>query len=370
MNNQAASLWPILTLATLLIVGAGSLHAAPTPEQWQQLNSAQIRQHVLPRYQALQQTSTELEMRSKALCLAPDAEHLQQTRRAFHNTMSAWQDIQHVQFGPIENLMRNFSMQFWPDKKNLIGKQLNSLLRAQDSETLQPDYFHKASIGVKGLPAVERLLFSSDEVNDFKGNSYKCQLNSAIASYIAANASATVSEWQDFSDSIYNAGDPDSYYDDHQEAAVDMMKSLIEPVEVIRDLKILRPLGGTKAEGKERKIRAKRTESWRSERSLQNIRLNVAALHHLYSGTKPFNVKQLLAKQDATQLANAIEQHFVIIDKHLQAIPSPLIQQLGQGTAAEQLQQISDELKELHQKLSTAMQPLNIQLGFNSRDGD
>ncbi|WP_315981987.1 hypothetical protein [Aliamphritea spongicola] len=61
------------------------------------------------------------------------------------------------------------------------------------------------------------------------------------------------------------------------------MKALVEPVEVIRDLKILRPLG-TAAKDVNGKVKPRRSESWRSSRSLRNIEVNVATLHDLYSG--------------------------------------------------------------------------------------
>ena len=374
--NPTTSRWPKLMLAPLIIVSAGSLYAAsaaaqePTQEQWQQLNSVLMKQHIIPRYQALQFTSSDLERRSKALCIAPDVERLQQARNAFHKTMDAWQGIQHVQFGPIENLMRNFSMQFWPDKKNLIGKQLNKLLQEQNPDTLSPEYLYKASIGVKGLPAIERLLFSNANHEEFSDNSYKCRLLTEISGYIAKNSAATVDEWRGFSVSVTTAGSETSYYEDHKEAAVDMLKSLVEPVEVVRDLKVLRPLGGVAKEGKQGKIRPKRAESWRSARSLENIRINIEALHRLYSGSEGISVKQLLAEQGSKVLAEEIEQQFITVAAQQQRIPAPLIKQLKQGDTAEQMQQLSADLKQLHQKLSTAMQVLNIQLGFNSRDGD
>lgn len=376
MKHQNNSLWPTFLLATLLIVGAGALHAAdaqpaePSEAQWRLLNNMLVKQHIVPRYEALQLASTDLEMRSKALCVAADTTRLAQTRLAFHQTMDAWQGVQHIQFGPIENLMRNFSIQFWPDKKNLIGKQLNKLLKEQNPDRLTTDYFYKASIGVKGLPALERLLFGNTNIQAFADNSYRCQLTSAIASYIAENSRATLKEWDSFASTIETAGSTDSYYEDHKEAAVDMLKSLVEPVEVIRDLKILRPLGGVAKEGQQSKIRPKRSESWRSERSLQNIQINIAALHQLYSGTDKTSVKQLLAKQGNPVLADEIEQQFIAVQAQLKQIPSPLIRTLQQEGNAAQLYQLSAALKQLHLKLSTAMQPLNIQLGFNSRDGD
>ncbi len=362
MNSMSNTLWPVFLGISLLVIIAGKLHAAPTEQQWQSLNQSLVEEHILPRYRVLQLSSAKLASSTTALCRQPGQAQLEKTRQAFQQTMNAWQEVQHIQFGPIETLMRNFSMQFWPDKKNLIGKQLNRLLQQQDPNTLSTDYLYKASIGVKGLPALERLLFTSS-LTELTNNSYRCQLSQAVSVYIADNSQATLDEWiHGYKDSLSSAGREESYYDSHQEAAVDMMKSMIEPVEAIRDQKILRPLG-------DGKIRPKRSESWRSQRSLRNIRLNIASLSHLYSGTTT-SVDSLLREQGRTAQADNIITLFNRLETQLEAVPAPLITSLYQPETVSQLLQISDALQQLDHLLSAEMIAMNIQLGFNSRDGD
>ncbi|MEH6579830.1 MAG: imelysin family protein [Amphritea sp.] len=365
MNHQSASLWPLLLFFSLLTVMSGLLHAVPSSAQWHALNNSIVTVHIVPGYQRFAAASRALETASQQLCKQPDMQQLQRVQQAFQDTMDGWQKIQHLQFGPIENLMRNFSIQFWPDKKNLTSKQLNHLLAEQNPDTLQPDYFRSASIAVKGLPAMERLIFNGKGVEPFRNNSYHCRLNAGISSYLATMGRETADEWRNFSNAFVTPGDGISYYDDNQEAAIDLMKSLVEPVEVIRDLKILRPLGN-----KAGRVKPRRTESWRSQHSLRNIQLNISSLHSLYSGTGNTSVRQLLEQQGGQTLANDIDIQFDTIEQQLGQVPAPISASLKQPQTQQQFRQLAAELKILHQQLSTVTQLLNIQLGFNSRDGD
>lgn len=353
------SLLPVLMpVATLFLVG-GVVHAAPSDAQWQAINVQLTREHILPRYQALASHSAELAKATATLCRQP--EQLPAAQNAFHKTMDAWQGIQHVQFGPIEFLMRNFSMQFWPDKKNLTSKQLNELLSQKDAASLTPEYFRGASIAVKGLPALERLLFS-----DKAQTPYGCQLTAAIADNVATMSREIAQEWESQQlPRIDAAPDGEDYYEDSTEAATELMKALVEPVEVVRDLKLLRPLhkGAHKA-------KPRRAESWRSERSLRNIQLNLAALRELYRGNDRTSVKALLIAEGESELANQIDTLFQQLDSTLNSIDKTLYLAVKNPADHATLKQVSDQMKVLHRQLEEAMQKLNIQLGFNSRDGD
>ncbi|MDO6562328.1 imelysin family protein [Amphritea sp. 1_MG-2023] len=363
MKQASSPLWPTLLGAAALLTLSGVLHAAPSELQWKNHNQSLVSEHIIPRYQHLADSSAALASSTAQLCQQPDQAHLDAAQQAFHHTMDDWQSVQHIQFGPIENLMRNFSMQFWPDKKNLIGKQLNILLEQQNPDTLETAALYKASIGVKGLPALERLLFTG-QLDELDNNSYRCQLTHTIAAYIAENSAATVSEWQqEYSASVLQAGSEESYYDDHQEAAVSMMKSLVEPVEAIRDQKILRPLADAE------KVRPRRSESWRSERSVRNIQLNIVSLQNLYSGNEN-SVDLLLRQQGAAAQADKISALFNELVTQMKNVSGPFTTSLYQPETVVQLQQISAALKQLDQELNAAMQTLDIQLGFNSRDGD
>ncbi|WP_261843191.1 imelysin family protein [Aliamphritea ceti] len=342
---------------------------APSDTQWRSLNQTIVAKHVLPRYQNFAEATTQMAAASKALCLDATSENLSTAQQSYHQAMDAWQSIQHVRFGPIENLMRSFSVQYWPDKKNLTGKHINGLLSKQDETSLTAEFFRSASIAVKGLPAVERLLFDEAGLPVFANNSYQCRLNASISQYLADLGQHTAMEWQDYATSFDEPGNGISYYDTDIEASTDLMKAMVEPVEVIRDLKILRPLGTAKKDVNG-KVKPRRSESWRSSRSLRNIENNVATLHDLYSGQGDASFKALLSTSGHKDLADSIEANFVSVEKELQTIPGPMFSTIEQPATQQQLRDLSANMKTLQYALGDAMQVLDLQLGFNSRDGD
>ncbi len=214
---------------------------------------------------------------------------------------------------------------------------------------------------MKGLPALERLLFS-----DKYQTPYGCQLTAAIANNVATMSREIAEEWESQQlPRVDAAPDGEDYYEDSTEAATELMKALVEPVEVVRDLKLLRPLHkGTN------KAKPRRAESWRSERSLRNIQLNLAALAELYRGNGSTSVKELLTAEGEAALAYQIDTHFQQLDNQLSSIDKTLFLAVQDPADHATLKQVSDQMKILHRQLEEAMQKLNIQLGFNSRDGD
>lgn len=341
----------------------GNAYSAVTEQQWMELNQNLVQQHVLPRYKTLMDNAAKLRKEVRLFCDHPEEKTLSSAQSAFRDTLSSWQAIQHVQFGPIEFLMRSYSLQFWPDKKNLTSKQLNKLLKAENPQTLQPEYFQTASIAVKGLPAIERLLFSKSPLTEIQEAPFRCQFLYAVSGNANETATDTFNEWQTFSEEFNYLSSEEGHYETSQEATIDLMKAQVEPLEVIRDLKLNRPLGKTKAKGK-------RLESWRSGQSLQNIQTNLLSLQHMFSGVSGLNLKQLLEENGIADRAQAIETSFNSINKLLSELPTPLYLHIHDENVRAQLLQVSAELTELHEHLGKSMNELELQLGFNSRDGD
>lgn len=367
------SLTPIFLGLSLLILSVGIVHAAPSEKQWSELNSVIIEQHLSPRYQQLTDNSLVMSEEVKRLCDTLTAQQLTLAQQSFKQAQASWQGIQHIQFGPVTLLMRNHSLQYWPDKKNIGAKQLSAILRSTDP-FFDEEFFRAASISVKGFPALERLLFIPKDV---QLSTRECSLASAVAKHIYDTAQAIHSEWTEEARFISLASkqtsnaDADSKrdeaylaYETPSEAAAEFMKSLVEPIEAIRDNKLLKPLDTSAQQS-----RWKKSESWRSQQSINNIHQNMTALHELYSGTQPMSVKTLLDASGDTQRASDIEADFKIITAEL--VQVPVITELNiTPQVHHQLMQISDHLKALQNNLELAMQTLNIQLGFNSRDGD
>lgn len=374
-HNLSSGIKYRLTIRTLLML-LGSLWfqpvlAAPTNEQWQAFNLAVIDQHITPRYQQLAHQADELLLANTTLCQTLDESSLNASKKAYNLTMDAWQGIQHIRFGPVETLMRIFSMQYWPDKKNHIGKHLESLISSNDDTLLSSDRFYGLGISVKGLPAIERILYADDALAKLKADPFRCKVNIRIAAYVAEMGRDTELEWQTvmrphFQD--VNSGD--DYFEEDLEASTLILKALVEPLEVIRDLKIDRPLGKSADN-----VKYKRLESWRSARSLRNIVLNISALEALYKGdvyqddgsNKGLaNVQHLLETKDS----NAIALQFKALKSQLEKVPSPLKESIRTEEGRKALLLASEMITGLHNNLEKTLAANGIHLGFNSRDGD
>lgn len=347
-----------LSLILLLSLPASS-QAAPSEADWQAYNQAAIQQQIRPGYKALlaalQQTSNQL----AAHCQQP--QDLQEVRQSYQQAMNHWQAIQHVQFGPVTLLNRNYGLQYWPDKRNTGESQLRTALL--DHDTFDASFFRTASVSLKGFPALERLLFSEQSSEKLVKGSKECNLALGISQYMSQTLEAVSSEWESQQQRMLTPGQ-NPYFDTAAEAAVPLMKSLVDPIQLLIDYKLDYPLGNAPG-----RARWSRSESWRSGQSIANLRTNLTALQQLYSGLQPVSVRSLLLAENEQPLADSIDQRFAALQQALAALPEPQGQNLPDSTEQTLREQIP-ALQALQQDLQRAMTALNIHLGFNSRDGD
>ncbi len=358
MQSTHSRMWPLWLATTGLVLAAGLAHADTYQPDWPRFNHQAVQQHVLPRYAQLDTTATALAQSSAALCQAPTEQTLETTRAAWRDAMQAWQGIQHVQFGPVQFLMRNFGLEFWPDRKNIGARQLRQALAS--NQPYDAEFFRHASVSIQGFPALERLLFSDNALERLQ-QGRSCELAQATADHVAQVSHAIHQEWQ------AQAVEEFPLQQDSEvaaELAVELMASLVEPIEAIRDSKLIKPMGETASAAKPKLL-----ESHRSGNSLANIRSNLAALDELYQGTEP-SVDKLLQQAGASDLAQNIRLSFSNISQSLDQIQAPLKTAITQAESHAQLVSVTAQLKQLSEQLDSAMDVLGIQLGFNSRDGD
>jgi len=333
--------------------------AKPTLDQWQQFNVTTLNTYILPRYKVLAEESNLLAEASSKLCHETSAKNLTLNIQHFHRSFDAWQSIQNINFGPIETGMRGFSLQFWPDKKNHLGKRLQALLEQKNQHALSDESFAKLAVSVKGFPAIERLLFNDEALSLIQGQGFRCQLLSKISHDIARKAQALHTEWQeDMAPQFQNPTQVDGYFEDEIDAATILLKTLVEPIEVIRDLKLKRPMGSKLA-----KAKYKRLESWRSARSVRNIHLNIQSLDALYQG-----LKSLLSPSDIETIDTLFTQ--ILKQTTVPLLATPLKDSINTANGYAKMTQLVQTLSRLHAQLESSVGKLGIHLGFNSRDGD
>lgn len=348
----------ILT-CTLIVVSMTSVQAQVSEATWQTLNTSLVKRHIIPAYQRLSDTSEQLAHQARTLCSgSTNPEQLKHTQAAFRRAFLAWQGIQHVRFGAVAILLRFDGYQYWPDKKNIGGKQLRQAL-AQTDTAVDDEFFHHASVTLKGFSALEKLLFTAHNLS--KG-SRGCQLLVGISGHNQKNSQDIYREWQQALPNLHVFDDA-SPYEDRADLTTELLKAWVEPIEAIRDNKILRPLGKNFASA-----RWKRSEAWRSGESLNAVRANIAAFEDMYHGQGAVSIRSLI-KQEAPAIEQNIRRALTKVKAQLTQIQDIKNTRLS-NEQYKQLSALAVDLKALHQPLIQAMNALNVSLGFNSRDGD
>lgn len=352
-------------LSALLLLATTPGHAVEAGA-YAALNKVVIGRHILPRYDALVMATAALKDSAKSYCSAPATRSLTGLQAAFGRASDAWQDIQHVRFGPVDWFFRSQRFAFWPDPRNTIGKQMAELLSKHQSGAVDAALLAKGSVAIQGLPALERLIFGDDagKLKSGADAAYRCRYVEAIATNLAQMAKDTQAAWKDGGDKAFAAmmqdtAKPDAPYREPQEATLELFKALYLAVELAADHKLARPLGPALKDA-----RPRLAESWRSERSLRNIQRNLAAAQDLY-------LSGFSAAVSDKAVDSAIRDGLTKSVTAANAIRVPLETGVQDVKARPQVEALATELLALKKLLSDHLPPaLDIPVGFNALDGD
>jgi uncharacterized protein len=342
---------------------------------YRRLNAALVEQHFLPRYERLAAATDRLAAAARAFCAGPDAGGLDALKAAHNEALDAWQGIQHVRFGPIELFMRASRFAFWPDPRNTTGRQLAEVIAGAQPDAITAEAFAKGSVAVQGFPALERLLFEEGAGDALLAGdpqaAFRCELMMAIGDNMATIAADVVRGWKGgdlaYAELMANPGASNPYYRDHREATVDLFQSLQGGLEMLSDLKLAPPLGES-VEG----ARPRLAESWRSGRSLENIRLNLEAAQALYEGEGGYGMDDVVreAAGDA-ELADLLERAFAQTLATARSIEGPLATAVADPARRPAVEQLALEARALKQIVNERLaSALGIPIGFNAMDGD
>lgn len=376
MMSQRAS---PLTAAALCALTLASMHASPvqaatpTDGDYATLNRALLTHHVIPRQQALADHTATLAEAARIWCAQPGQQTRATLDTAWHAATDAWQGVQHLRFGPIELYMRAMRMSFWPDPRNNVGRQLDELISANDPAMLTPEHFARSSIAVQGFPALERLLTTAPPgtaVTPARQDP-PCAVLQAVTTNIATIAHDTLTEWQQgdrsFAMVVAAAGQPGTHYQNPREATQDFFKSLHTAIELVADHKLARPLGDQLGNA-----RPQLAESWRSQRSLDHIRSNLAAAEALYLGEGGPGFAWLAGEVgDDADLDKLLRRAFAQTRASADSIALPLEHAISDPVARPGVEKLAREAAALKALLVQRLAPAaGIPIGFNALDGD
>ncbi|MCP5301310.1 MAG: imelysin family protein [Chromatiaceae bacterium] len=332
-------------------------HAAAAAIDGERLRDV-ARHHIVPAYAHLAATTRGLD-EAAARCGDADASAL---RMRFADAFLAWQGINHLRFGPIQVLSRDFRFQLWPDKRGSVTRHVNALLASRDAAQLAPDTFAAGTAAVQGFGALEYLLYDNARSADVDPG-WRCRVLRTITANLARMAADTLAEWRDGEQAhvkmFATAADGNSYYDSAGEVAGRLLNNLHTALEHVASNKLGRPLGETAD-----KASPKRAEAWRSGLSLDAVKANLAAAHALYRHA-------FAPALTDPALADRIDAAFDAASEAADAITPPLAQAVVAAESRRAVQALQWQVEVLESLLADQLAPaLGLGLGFNSLDGD
>lgn len=323
-----------------------------------------VADYVLPAHARLSATTATLAKQAQAFCATPADGEIEAVQGAFADAMDAWQRLRPVTFGPINDFNRLYRIQFWPDKRGSISTHLDKVLREQPEDILKPGGFVFASVAIQGLPVTERLIHG-DAALLLAEQPYRCRLLVAVTKNLAATAADLESNWAEGEESwareVARAETVSPVLGTSAEVATLFLNGVTTELEVIKDLK-LKPVLGRDVEH----ARPGQAESWRSRRSLDNIKANLEALAAIYR----IGFKAVLGGVDP-DLAALLDRAFDQTLATARAIPVPLTEAVSSPSHRPMLEKLATQTGALRQLIADrAARELGLTLGFNSLDGD
>jgi len=364
MKRIVASAAIALSMALCLLPGGAGAQTAASA--YATIAGTSVANHILPRYGRLAARGATLADTAEAYCADRDAAAFFALDRAFRDYWLSWAGIRHIQFGPITYLDRGYRIQFWPDTRGKIGKQLARTFAGADSTILSPERFATTSVAIQGLPALERLLAEGHGGYDGAQGDFRCALTLAIAHNLATISGELVADWNandGYARLVAQAGTGTGPYSEAYEVPVDLLQSLLGEIEASRDIRLGHPLRSTAETA-----RPKLAEAWRSGLSREILAESVSGLADLYLNG---GFDAALRAGGENRLADRIKHLFSRISNDILTIGMPLYGAFESPEGRERLQTIRSELKELAALIGTDLAvALDISPGFNSRDGD
>lgn len=318
---------------------------------------------LLPSYTQWAEANRRMAASSIAFCAGN--EELEDARKAFLQSQFAWAGLQPLLIGPMGEGNRAWQVQFWPDKKNLVGRQVTALLKNKPQVTRAD--LENGSVVLQGLSAYEYVLY--DKAVDLQDDDTKaryCRLLEAIGEHQQKLAADMLLEWEAEDGMLAQLGEfPNERYAESQEAIADLLRVQVTALDGLKK-KLGAPLG-RQSKGVPQPFQA---EAWRSDATLGSIDAALAGAQRLWQGNDDNGLKHLIPAEQS-DLIERIDVAYATTRKHLTDIMLPFSELIADEAGRERLDALYQDIDVLHRLHQTELaRALGVQIGFNAHDGD
>lgn len=287
---------------------------------------------------------------------------LDRTREHFGQTVDAFSRIELLRVGPLLDDNRLNRLFYWPDSRRVTERQLRQQLALVNVESLadEPQDISGKSVAVQGLPALERLLYTT-VLTDVSTSLGGCALARDIAHNIHALAESLVNAWNSdtgISETLLTPSTASGLYRNQREVTRSLLTQVSAGLELIASRKA-QPLS-------EDGMRLRNAPFGRSALTQNNLRGNLDSMQALLEAS---------GMNQRGNVQGQLDFEFRIARGHLDSLAS--LERLSDGAgfvtaaAAELFRALQSVVTSIafttDDRISLA---LGVSAGFNSSDGD
>jgi len=277
-------------------------------------------------------------------------------RNHWREAMLSWSHLQPMLLDSANSI--GIRVNYWPDKKNLVAHQVESLL-SQSSPLPTAEELEQRSVATQGLSAIEYLLFDpKKDLADQQRKSKACPLLQAIGGRQLSLAQTIQLGFEaDGGLAKQLTATPNARFADNQEATAEVVKSLVSSLELSKK-KLAAALGSSTPQPYQ-------AEYWRSGTGLQALQATLDGVSQVWQSGVRARVQE-----KNPELAESVDILHRTLTSQLQSAGA-LAELLGTPAGVRKVKAIAGQLRLLHQVYANDVsQALGIQLGFNAHDGD
>jgi predicted lipoprotein len=337
--------------------------------------------HIIPRYAAMQTEAQTLKDSTDVFCALLSASTsastsqsnadlitLQQSWQRFN---AAWQQIQWLKVGAVVEDDRLLRIQLWPDENDAVSRGVDDLIAEQFVITAV--YVSGENLGAQGIPALEYLFFpevSSDSLLTATDRQKRCEVSSAIAQNLLNMSTDITADWQATggnyrAEFVAGTGDFTSVKNTLEE----LTTNWLQHIEIVEDTKLNEVLGDSSPGN------ARDAEHSLSDKSLTSIGINIQGFLSIYTNDDGLGFDSILGdfleqttiNQEITTSLTTIVAQIEQINQNFDSYKTMLADAAGR----EALTDLVAEMRVLIDLIDvTFTQALDLNLGFNSSDGD
>lgn len=321
---------------------------------------------IRPGYRAMHGSAANLTAAMKTLCAAPSADNLAAAKAAFGDTIKNWSRIEIVQTGPVIEKNRFEHILFYPDRKGVGLRQVQSLITKADEHDTTVEAVAGKSVALMSLTALEYVLYGNgSSVLNTEKNGFRCRYGAAVAGNIENVSKQIADEWDDpngVQQSWKNPGKTSDDFMDNKEAVTALLGILVHGAENVRDQRL-----ETFYKGDPAAARPKMAIYWRSGNTWTSLTGNLEGLKTLWDKA---DMAELLPA-DKRDMAGKID---ALLDKLIATAPSvnPDIEAaIGNDAERAKIDTLLSDSRDLTTGFSDDYgTAIGLSAGFSFADGD